>query len=70
MTSGLRLSRRLTFALALLLLTHSAAAADNCIEVRSPHFTVQTNAGEKEARNVADQFEQIRNMSCSYNTGA
>jgi len=30
--------------------------------VRSPHFTVQTNAGEKEARRVADQFEQIRNM--------
>lgn len=30
------------------------------IEVRSPHFTVASNAGEKEARRVADQFEQIR----------
>jgi hypothetical protein len=28
--------------------------------VRSPHFVVASNAGEKEARRVADQFEQIR----------
>ena len=30
------------------------------IEVRSPHFVVSSNAGEKEARSIADQFEQIR----------
>jgi hypothetical protein len=30
------------------------------IEVRSPHFVVVSNAGEKEARPIADQFEQIR----------
>ena len=30
------------------------------IEVRSPHFVVSSNAGEKEVRRVADQFEQIR----------
>lgn len=30
------------------------------IEVRSPHFVVSSNAGEKEARRIADQFEQIR----------
>jgi len=30
------------------------------IEVRTPHFVVSSNAGEKEARRVADQFEQIR----------
>ena len=30
------------------------------IEVRSPHFVVSSNAGEKDARRVADQFEQIR----------
>ena len=30
------------------------------IEVRSPHFVVASNAGEKEARRIADQFEQIR----------
>ncbi len=62
MTPGLLPSRCLTSAFILLLLSHAAAAADNWIEVRSPHFTVQTNAGEKEARKVADQFEQIRNM--------
>src|SRR5215470_16256199 len=32
----------------------------NWVEVRSPHFTVASNAGEKEARRIADQFEQIR----------
>jgi Tfp pilus assembly protein PilF len=39
-----------------------AYGADNWIEVRSPHFTVSSNAGEKEARKIADQFEQIRQM--------
>lgn len=32
------------------------------VEVRSAHFTVVTNASEKEGRRVADQFEQIRAM--------
>jgi tetratricopeptide (TPR) repeat protein len=40
----------------------NAYSADNWIEVRSPHFTVNTNAGEKDARKIADQFEQIRQM--------
>src|ERR1700674_5417374 len=52
----------ITFAFVLSLLPFSAMAADNWIEVRSPHFIVNTNAGEKEARKVADQFEQIRRM--------
>jgi len=30
------------------------------MEVRSPHFTVVTDAGEKEGRRVADQFERMR----------
>jgi tetratricopeptide (TPR) repeat protein len=37
--------------------------ADNLetwVEVRTPHFTVASNDGEKTARRVADQFEQIR----------
>jgi len=37
-----------------------AASRDFWIEVRSPHFTVISNSGEKEARRVADQFEQFR----------
>jgi len=32
------------------------------IEVRSPHFLVYSNAGEREARPIADQFEQIRGL--------
>lgn len=39
-----------------------AASKDNWIEVRSPHFTVISNSGEKEARRVADQFEQFREV--------
>lgn len=35
-------------------------ADDKWIEVRSAHFTVDTPAGEKDARKIADQFEQIR----------
>jgi hypothetical protein len=40
-----------------------AWARDNApawVEVRSPHFTVVTDAGEKEGRHVADQFERMR----------
>src|SRR5712664_1994950 len=50
------------FAFVLFLPLFSAVAADNWIELRSPHFIVNSNAGEKEARKVADQFEQIRRM--------
>lgn len=35
---------------------------DTWVEVRTPHFVVASNAGEKQARRVADQFEQIRAM--------
>src|SRR2546429_5145746 len=52
----------LTLALASFLIPGRSSPADNWIEVRSPHFTVNTNAGEKEARKIADQFEQIRQM--------
>src|SRR5437870_1074966 len=38
-----------------------AAGADRTwVEVTGPHFTVISNAGEKQARRVAEQFEQIR----------
>lgn len=39
-----------------------AAHNDTWVEVRSPNFTVISNAGEKEVRKVADQFEQIREV--------
>lgn len=57
-----RLFPCLTLALASFLIPNPVSAADNWIEVRSPHFTVDTNAAEKEARRIADQFEQIRQM--------
>jgi len=39
-----------------------ANAKDAWIEVRSPHFKVVSNAGENEARKIADQFEQFREV--------
>ena len=40
------------------------AAADErpWLEVRSPHFTIVSNAGEKPARDIAWQFEQVRSV--------
>jgi tetratricopeptide (TPR) repeat protein len=49
----------------MLVLAVCAAAAEKpgtWIEVRSPHFIVVTNAGEKQGRHVAAQFEQIRSV--------
>ncbi len=62
-----RLQRALGFAVfaALLPCTSALGATDpnqGWIEVRSPHFVVSSNAGEKEARRIADQFEQIRGL--------
>ncbi len=47
-----------------LALTFSLRSATHTkwIEVRSPHFTVVSDAGEKQARQTADQFEQIREV--------
>jgi hypothetical protein len=46
--------------LALTGLPPTAAADDSWIEVKSPNFTVVSNASEGRARNVAWQFEQVR----------
>jgi len=40
----------------------SAAKKDAWIEVQTPNFTVLSNSGEKEARKIADQFEQFRQV--------
>lgn len=37
-------------------------AGEPWVEVRSPHFLVRSDAGEKEARRTAWQFEQIRGV--------
>jgi tetratricopeptide (TPR) repeat protein len=39
---------------------HLLAKTETWLEVRSPHFTVVTNSGEKQARKIADQFERMR----------
>jgi hypothetical protein len=41
-------------------LAHAAPAP--WVEVSSPHFTVVTDAGEKEGRRIAGQFEQMRSV--------
>jgi len=38
----------------------SSASPDQWLEVTSSHFTVLTNAGEKEGRHLVDQFERMR----------
>ncbi len=38
------------------------AKVENWIQVTSPHFVVVTNAGEKQGRRVADQFERMRSV--------
>jgi tetratricopeptide (TPR) repeat protein len=40
----------------------SADHFDNWLEVRSPNFIVISNSGEREARRIASQFEQIREV--------
>ena len=51
----------LTLELSGLEATHGAAKKeDPWIEVRSPHFTVVSDAGEKKARRTAGDFERIR----------
>jgi Tfp pilus assembly protein PilF len=40
----------------------SASSNDVWIEVRSPNFTVVSNAGAKQTRQIANQFEQFRGV--------
>ena len=68
-TSSIIVRKRLIWTAAVMLLvaqlagTRAAGAAkDSWVEVRSPHFTVLSNAGEKQGRTIADQFEQFREM--------
>lgn len=57
------MSRSLALVLSLLPFAASAGdTKDNWVEVRSANFLVDSNAGEKEARHVAKQFEEIRGV--------
>jgi Tfp pilus assembly protein PilF len=52
--------RCLAFVFVLCALSPSFAAEPQWVEVRSPNFSVVTDAGEKRAREVAMRFEQMR----------
>jgi len=63
MTRGLRRALRFAAFATLLPCAGTWGSGDpnqGWTEVRSAHFVVASNAGEKEARRIADQFEQIR----------
>src|SRR5262249_10459518 len=47
-------------AIALAILVLPAVAADQWIEVRSPHFTLTSNAGKGDTARLAWQLEQVR----------
>jgi Tfp pilus assembly protein PilF len=40
--------------------TELSAASEAWLQLQSPHFTVVTDANEKQARHIADQFERMR----------
>lgn len=42
------------------LLASARDKTENWLEVRSPHFIVVSNANEKQARHIVDQFERMR----------
>jgi TonB family protein len=44
------------------LLAPARDKTENWLEVRSPHFIVLSDSNEKQARNVADQFERMRDV--------
>lgn len=62
------MSRRIVSCLIAFLLiglfSHRALAEDKSpwVEIRSPHFTIYTDAGEKRGRDIALRFEQMRTM--------
>lgn len=57
---GVRLAAASGLAIALAVATIDLTAADQWIEVKSAHFTVISNAGEKGTRKLVWQLEQVR----------
>lgn len=54
--------RRLLIASLLLLICTAPSMAETWVKVKSPHFTVISNGSEKQARQAAVGFEQIRTV--------
>src|ERR1700748_3830165 len=57
---ALRLLSRLLLAFILCFARLAHAGTPQWVEVKSPHFSVVTGAGEKKGREVATRFEQMR----------
>ena len=63
LTSISRYARRLSTVLCLAsFLASLTMSKELWVEVRSPNFIVISNSGDKEARRIADQFEQFREV--------
>src|ERR1700730_11715950 len=68
MTSALRVRRSTTKIVLLAALSVAGPCASSAdlsptwVEVRSEHFMVASNAGESDARRIADQFERVRSI--------
>jgi tetratricopeptide (TPR) repeat protein len=60
MTLNVRKSCVISFAVLLFLFPARAGAADQWLEMKSPHFTVLSNASERSTRNLVWQMEQMR----------
>ena len=60
MTSHLRCFVRLYLLLALSVAQAASASDSQWVEIKSPHFSVVTDAGEKRGRETAMRFEQMR----------
>src|SRR6185436_3336713 len=50
----------MSFAVAVLLATHTNAAPDSWFEIKAPHFTVWSTANDGNARTLVWQLEQVR----------
>ena len=57
--------RSAVVAVALFCLSWPAVAADQWIEVKSAHFTIVSNAGERTTRRLVWQFEQVRSATAA-----
>jgi Tfp pilus assembly protein PilF len=54
------MSRHLTVLLIFFAALHASASTPTWVEIQSPHFTLITNANEKQGIHVLDQFERMR----------
>src|SRR5579862_3974649 len=57
---GCPMLRKLSCLVLLAMCCRAIAATEQWIEIRSPHFTLYSDTGEKQARHTLDQFERMR----------